>query len=664
MVTVDTVKLGKQADHGTAVLTRLSPLVGLSVPQLRQKIRLCGPKVPQPCYAGSPYQPVPVRMFDPANQAALQKALLIEERPEDYPAIGIGQQSVRVYPKKALAGHTLGYVRPITAAEKTQAKFAGYQDNEIVGQAGLESQYDRKLRGTPATRTVQVNAAGVVTKSLHVTQPKAGDTLVTNIDGALQQDVGKQLEAGIARAQSQVGSTGSRLLGTTAAAVVVDVTNGAVLAMASAPSYDPNTFVGTLTDAEFAKLSDPSASNPLISRATSAAFPPGSTFKGASATAILANGLTSPGATTACPSSLPVGNQDFRNFEGEAVSYPISITEALERSCDTFFYKYAFDQWYNDGGLRVTKAQKAKPVREIFAKNAKSMGYGSPTGVDLPNESPGIVYDRAALRKYWLATKADDCKGAKTYAQSDPQRAKLDAYNCTDGYRLQAGNAVQFAIGQGANIEATPLQQAMAYAAIGNGGTVYEPQVAKALLKPDGTVDKLFKPRVKNKLDAAQIQALSTVRDGLRLVVQGPHGTATGAGFDAQLDVGGKTGTADVASMGPLNGQPDSWFTSLQPISKPKYAVVAIVEHGGQGGADRGRRGREHLQGHLRPGRARSGVAGRAAAGEAAEGQRHRRDHPGQRRHPAGHPAGAARAGHPRPGGGGQHDQVPGCGEG
>ncbi|HVV29327.1 MAG TPA: penicillin-binding transpeptidase domain-containing protein, partial [Mycobacteriales bacterium] len=408
--------------------------------------------------------------------------------------------------------------------------------------------------------------------------------MVTNIDAALQEAVGNELEKGIQLAQSQQASTGAQLLGTTASAVVVDVTNGAVLAMASAPNYDPNQFIGTLSEADYAKLSDPNASNPLISRAYQAAFPPGSTFKGASATAILANGMTTPTTVSECPPYYTVPGTDYRfnNFEGEAPG-PKTVTGALEVSCDTYFYKFAYDAWVKDGGLRATPKDRAKPAKEIFTKNAKSFGYGSDTGIDLPNESAGIIYDREALKKYWEATKADACKGAQTYKTSDPARAQLDAYNCTDGWRLQAGNAVQFAIGQGANVEVTPLQQAMAYAAIGNGGTVWEPQIAKAFIKPDGTVDKVVQPKAKNKLDAAQIQALSTVRDGLKLVVQGPEGTARGAGFPAELDVGGKTGTADVAEEGPLKGQVESWFTSLQPIDNPKYAVVVLVEHGGQG---------------------------------------------------------------------------------
>lgn len=498
-----------------------------------------------------------------------------------FPGVDIGEQSVRVYPDGALAAHELGYIRPINAEQLKSPTYKGYSATELIGQAGLEEQYDRLLRGTPSSKTVSVNAAGDVIGTVSQVQPVPGQTLVTNIDGALQQAVENELEQGIKLAQ------GNGKLGTTASAVVVDTTNGAVLAMASAPSFDPNVFVGNLSDAAYAQLSDPNASNPLISRAFSAAYAPGSTFKGSSATAILANGLTTATARTACPAQYTIPDStpptSFSNFEGEA-SGPLTIGEALERSCDTYFYSYAYQQWIADGGLRGDAAHQAKPANEIFSTTAKSFGYGSKTGVDLPNESAGILYDRAGLQKYWEATKADFCKGAETYKVSDPERARIDSAQCTSGYQLQAGEAVDFAIGQAAQVLVTPLQQAMAYAAIANGGTVYEPQIARAFLNPDGSVASVVQPKVKGKLTQAEINVLPTVMKGLQLVVSGPVGTANKAGFDTQLNVAGKTGTADVAAAGqPLADQPQSWFASVQPADNPRYAVVVMVEHGGQG---------------------------------------------------------------------------------
>lgn len=582
VVTVSNAELAMQKDRGRAVLARLAPVVGISDADLKQKIRLCGPKIPQPCYTGSPYQPVPVKAFDPNDQQALQRALVVVEKSELFPGVEIAEQPVRVYPDQALASHELGYLQPITAQELASPQFAGYQPTELVGKQGLERQYDRALRGTPAVRRVSVNARGDVTGTLSTTQPVPGETMVSSLDAGLQEALERDLAAGIARARAQTTTTGANLLGTTASGVVVDVHTGAVLAMASVPSYDPNVFVGGISQTQFDALQAPEAGNPLISRAFDAAFPPGSTFKGSSSVAILANHINgaTPDTVTPCPPSYKVGNQDFRNFEGESFA-PVDTATALEVSCDTYFYQFAYYEWVHDGGLK--DGAPNGPAREDFARTARALGYGSPTGLDLPDESAGVVYDRAKLYQYWLQNKGDFCSGAKKYATSDPQRAAQDADACATGYRLYAGNAVQFAIGQGANVLVTPLQQAMAYAAIGNGGTLFEPHLAKAFLRPDGSLDHLVAPRARGVLNAAQQQALATVRDGMRLVVQGPKGTARDSGFDPQLDVGGKTGTADVADTGPLNGQPESWFASLQPISNPKYAVVIMVEHGGQG---------------------------------------------------------------------------------
>lgn len=577
VVTVNSAQLSRQRDGGRAVLGRLAPVIGVSVAELRLKVRLCGPKVQQPCYTGSPYQPVPVQNIDPGGQAQLQRALVVKEKAELYPGVDISERPVRVYPDGALAGHELGYLQPITAAELKQAAFRGYQPTELVGKQGLERQYDRLLRGTPSVTKVSVNAASDVTGTMSRTQPVPGDTMVTNLDAGLQQALERELVNGIHIAQGE----GKGYLATTAAGVVVDVRTGAVLAMASLPTYDPNDFTGAISQQKFQALQAPGASAPLISRAYSAAYPPGSTFKASSSTAILANGLTTPTALTPCPPSYQVGSFTFHNFEGEAAA-PLDLPTALEVSCDTFFYQYGFAQWLHDGGLK--DQDPTGPAAQVFATTARSLGYGSKTGIDLPDESAGIIYDRGALYRYWQRNKANFCAGAKRYASSDPARAAADADACATGYRLYAGNAVQFAIGQGSNVLVSPLQQAMAYAAVGNGGTVWEPQVAKAFLHPDGSLDQLIAPKAKHVLSAAEKSALPTVRDGLRLVVQGPRGTAAGAGFDPQLDVAGKTGTADVADTGPLVGQPDAWFASLQPVSAPKYAVVVMIEHGGQGG--------------------------------------------------------------------------------
>ncbi|HEY5336318.1 MAG TPA: penicillin-binding protein 2, partial [Mycobacteriales bacterium] len=584
VVTVNQETLAKEKDHGAAVLARLSPILGESVTDLANKIRLCGSpdpktgvKIGQPCYTGSPYQPIPVKVFDPTDTAGLQQALGIEERSELFPGISVSEQQVRQYPYGALAGHELGYLQAINAQQLTLPQYADYQPTDLVGQSGLEQQYDKQLRGTDSVQKVSVDAAGNVTGTISQTQPIPGQTLVTNIDAGLQAAVTQDLATAITKARS------AGRLATTASAVVMDVNTGAVLAMASLPDYDPNQFTGGISTANYAKLSDPSASAPLISRAYSAAYPPGSTFKAASSATILQNGLATPGTQVNCTGGYKVGNQTFKNFEGEQKGY-IDLKQALQYSCDTFYYPFAYDAWVRDGGLRLNTATKAKPLNEIFVKMAKAFGYGRDTGVDLPNESSGVLFDRQQTAAAVKAEQKQACIGATTHPD-DLARERADATLCHEdpasAEALTAGDAVDFAIGQGGQVNVTLLQQAVAYAAVANGGTLYAPRIAKAFIAPDGTVSPV-KPVVTGHVPVSQAN-LDAIKTGLTAVVQSPGGTGYGV-FPTALDIAGKTGTADIAAPGTaLFNEPESWFASIQPISKPQYVVVAMVEHGGQG---------------------------------------------------------------------------------
>lgn len=587
VVTVQQDVLGRQSDKGAAVLARLAPIVGEPVADLRAKIRLCGSRdatgavIGQPCYAGSPYAPIPVKSFDPNDAVQLQKALTVEERSEAFPGVGLSEQQVRQYPLGSVAGHELGYLAPVDAQQLTLAKYKGYQDTDLVGQNGLEQQYDRQLRGTDAVRTVSVDAAGNVTGTVGQTQPVAGDTLVTHLDAGLQQAVDRELATAIGKAQ------GNGKLATTAAAVVMNVHTGAVLALGSLPNYDPNQFTGGISAKAYAALADPNASNPLISRAYSAAYPPGSTFKATSSATILHDNLASAGAYRPCPSQfVPPGSKQsagLHNFEGEAVAGGLDLIGALERSCDTYYYPFAYDAWVRDGGLRQTPQTKAKPLDEVFVKMAQAFGYGKKTGVDLPNEAVGVLDDRHTFATVVAAEQKQACIGAHSHPE-DPTREANDARLCHDpqARTLTAGDAMEFAIGQGGQVNATLLQQAVAYAAVANGGTLLRPQIAKAFVDAAGVATPV-KPVVTGHVPVSAAD-LASIRAGLSAVVHGSHGTAAGAGFPAVLDVGGKTGTADVANPGQaLFDQPESWFASMQPVSNPQYVVIGMVEHGGQG---------------------------------------------------------------------------------
>ena len=262
----------------------------------------------------------------------------------------------------------------------------------------------------------------------------------------------------------------------------------------------------------------------------------------------------------------------FKNFESEA--YPdLTLAGAIEKSCDTVFYKLGYDQWLRDGGTNPV----AHPA-DIFLKVAKQFGFGRKTGIDLPDESSGLIADRQYLLQQWQQNKSELCAigAGKVKGQTAYQRA-IAAEDCVDGYQLRAGDAVNFAIGQGDTLT-TPLQLATTYAAIANGGSLLQPQVARAIVSPSGKVVKVMKPKVTGNLGiSAQLNADLTGA----LVGVTTQGTAQGtfAGFPlSSIPVAGKTGTAEG-----INAQPTAWFASFAPANNPRYAVVVMISQGGTG---------------------------------------------------------------------------------
>ena len=262
------------------------------------------------------------------------------------------------------------------------------------------------------------------------------------------------------------------------------------------------------------------------------------------------------------------------------------------KSCDTVYYQLAYDEWVRDNNA----IDAHKPAKEVFPKMARDWGFGSKSGVDLPDERIGTITDRGYKERLWKQTKdvkrskdtnPGPCQRARegypTLMKTDPARATyllaLDKKYCTDGYRYNAGDAVLFAIGQG-DVLVTPLQLTMAYAALANGGTVFEPRLSKGFLSADGKTYTLQPPVTKTKLPVSP-GVLSYIRNALTGVTQ-PGGTAQGAfaGFPhSRVQVAGKTGTADV-----LGKAPTSWFASFAPANKPRYAMVVMVTEAGTGG--------------------------------------------------------------------------------
>ena len=579
VVSVDRTAVGKQKDDGAAVIKRLSKTLGMRESKVKGSLTLCGSKgaAKAPvCWNGSPYQPIPI-----AKDVSTDVALSIMERRELYPGVTAELSTVRDYPAPggAKSAHVLGYLGPVSDKEYSDGS-SGFRRTDLIGRAGLEATYDTYLRGIPGFKSLAVNNAGSVTGTVETQDATPGDYVVTNLDARVQSVAEKALKTQImaARAGKTYNCDGG-CRADSGSVVVLNAKTGAVVAMASYPSYDPNVWVGGVSQKEYRSLTDPSSNTPLLSRAWAGEYIPASTFKVISTAAAVRAG-ESVNSLYECAREYKVGNLTKKNFESEAFG-PITIRRAIEVSCNTVFYGLGYDAWVRDGGL----SPKAGGADEWFVKTARDFGLGSLTNVDLPGERPGRVVDRADVLKRWKDNKATYCKRAKTgYPEiGDRTRARLlTAFakeNCVDGGQYKGGFAADFAIGQG-ETAVTPLQMATVYAAIANGGTLWEPQVAKAVISPSGKVVKKFEPKANGKIPVDKA-TLQYIQRSLRGVAT--NGTSKGLFTAFPVAVSAQTGS------GQVTGKDDtSWFVSYAPSNNPQYVVVMMVSQGGTGAGTSG----------------------------------------------------------------------------
>jgi penicillin-binding protein 2 len=586
-VTLDRSILAREPAAGAAVLERLAGVLATTADDLRTKLRLCSTGVPAPCWNGSPYEPVPV-----ATDVPPAVALQIYEHRELFPGVDTRAVTAREYqhPNGANAAHVLGYLQPASPSDVAAQRADGLLDPrlgiaDLVGRAGLEKEYDAVLRGTPGMTQVTVDHLGHVLSTVDETPPVAGHTLVTNLDARMQQIAEQALADAISRARTVPDFRGRTYDADSGSIVVLDATNGAIVAMAGAPTYDPSAWVGGIDSATYAALTADDAGSPLLPRPFGAASAPGSLFKVISTAAAAADGydLTR---TYPCPSYYRIGDQTFTNFDSAAHGY-ITLARAIELSCDTVFYKIAHEMWESDGGDNPV-ADPKDPMQRM----ALAFGLGRPTGVDLPGESDGRIASREFKREYWERTHQATCARAAAGPSSgpdvDPRRAaylhQLDVENCADGAHFRAGDAVNFAIGQG-DTRVTPLQMARVYAAILNGGTLWKPRVVKAELDADGRLVRTFDPASDGNVPVAP-----EVLDYLRTALEGVARNGTAAGVFAgwpmtRLPVGAKTGTAER-----YGEDPSSWFAGFTgPAGQPpRYVVIMNVSKGGTGSGTSG----------------------------------------------------------------------------
>ena len=569
-VTVDRTKIDKQGDKGYAVVKNLSDLLGLNFADVWQRTRLCGelPKGKKAgCWTGSRFQPIPI-----TKEADPQIALQIVERSDKFPGISATPIAIRSYPEIAgvNAAHLLGYVGPLTDYDLSGAGGRSYFRSESIGKAGLEIQYDNYLRGTPGIKTVIVDRKEAVTSTSQNTKPIPGNHLVTSIDIRLQASAEQALADAVRRAKA------SGRYADGGAAVVMDSTNGQILALASYPTFDPNSFEKGLTVKEAESLFSEKTGVPALNRALQGLYAPGSTFKAVSAIAASDAGY-SMNKTYDCPATVEVGTRVFNNFESKAQGV-LSMKKAMAVSCDTIWYRIAFDEWLRDGGLKPKSG-----ANDYFFNAAKRFQMGEKTGVDLPSESKSRLADRD-WRKAWYAQNKDFyCNYAErtSKSQQTPFLIQLAKENCLDGDKVRAGDAVNFSIGQGDTV-ITPIKLAQMYAAIANGGTIWKPTVAKAIISNSGKVIKTFESEKLGDIGVSQ-EMITFLHDALHEVTV--SGTSAGVFAGFPLATSGKTGTAQVFGKNPNGRAKDdsAWYAAFAPAAQPRYVAVMMVSQGGFG---------------------------------------------------------------------------------
>ncbi len=418
-------------------------------------------------------------------------------------------QYSRIYPRGAAAAHAIGYAGPITAEELEKLRIKGYRENDVTGKSGLELWGEQYLAGQRGGKLVVLSSSGAITATLANIPAKQSQSIYTTLDADLQDIVDKALGA-------RAG-----------AVVVLDVSNGDVLAMASHPSYDLN-WQKLSTQERRAIINNPD--DPFINRAAQSAFPPGSVFKIVPYTAAIEKGGYTSNSMFNDPGYWDGLGESYRKYDW---TWPItgkghgtiSLFDAIVESCDVAFYQIGFKLYQQD--------------KTLLGTYARGFGLGTETGIEI-GEAAGIVPDANAA-----------------------------------GWR--AGDAVNMVIGQGTMLS-SPLQIANMFAAVANGGTLYRPHLVARISSLASGTEKIIQPEVRGKLPISP-NTLATMKGALQRVVSDPDGTAYTAFKGSKIAMAGKTGTAEITKT----GEPHSWFVGYAPADKPRIAVVVLAEHGGEG---------------------------------------------------------------------------------
>jgi penicillin-binding protein 2 len=445
-------------------------------------------------------------------------AYLLEHQ-EDFPGVTVERIFLRQYPHRQIGAHLFGTVGEVTKEQLHDERYRGVALGDRVGQAGIEYEYDRFLRGRNGASRVQVDALGNLKGELSIRQPQQGRQLRLSVDLDVQ-------EAG----QQALG-------GAKGAFVVMNARNGEVVALGSSPSFDPNIFAKVIRPSDYKRLSAAENGAPLSNRAIQGLYPTGSTFKLITATAALQGGLITPDTAQFDGGSLQVGGVTFKNAGGGGHG-ALALRTALTVSSDVFFYRLGLEANGAGNGL-------------LLQRWAHRLGLGRRTGIDLPGESKGLI-------------------------PSPRWRNRLFKKKLTDR-PWTVGDNINLSVGQG-DLQADPAQLAVAYSSVANGGRVLVPRLGLRIEDSSGrALQELDAPPARRLgLKPGFHQA---IMEGLHGAASAPGGTSTSVFRGFPIPVAGKTGTAEKG----LGRADQSWYVALAPYPSPKYVVAVTFEAGGFG---------------------------------------------------------------------------------
>lgn len=494
------------------LLDRLHRLIGLEKPGMEEKIRATARRFP--------FKPVLLKRDLTRDEVAV-----IETHRFNLPGVMIKVEPRRHYYHGELAFHVLGYMGEISETQLRSGRYPGSKAGDWIGRSGVERKWEQALSGLRGGEQVEVDAIGRKIRVLSRKSPVSGANVYLTLDERLQT-----------RAEAH-------LSGKRGAIVALDPRDGAVLAMASQPSRDPNAFIWGLDPKTWQSIVH-SEAFPLQNRALSGMYPPGSVFKIVLALAGLAEGVVRPDETITCTGTYRLGSHEYRCWKKWGHG-KVNLHRALAESCDVYFYKLG-----------------EKLGVDRIARYARQFGFGTVTGFDVDQEQRGLVPDRDWKRKRF-------------------------------GVPWQAGETLSLAIGQ-SFLLVTPIQVASFISALFNGGVLYRPQVTQWVGKPPEERIHAFVPEIRGRLDVAQ-RHVDLVRKALIDVVNGPHGTGSKAKLEDVI-VAGKTGTAQVVALNrgkeleaegeiPWRYRDHAWFTAVAPADQPLIALAVLIEHGGHGGS-------------------------------------------------------------------------------